>query len=117
MEARKVGADPFRVKKRRMVEVEGGAVPRSVTFYCNHGRSHGNQVGKKEVKTPAAKRCSRASEQRRLLYSECTCSFVVIPDPSVFVGGNVDSDQEEEHDSDEEAEGGPPTTKTLFFFY
>ena len=110
MEARKVGADPFRAKKRRMVEVEGGAVPRSVTFYCNHGRSHKDQVGRKEVKTPAAKRSSRASEQRRLLYSECTCSFVVIPDPGVFVGASVDSDQEEEDDSDEEAEGGPPTS-------
>jgi hypothetical protein len=105
MEARKVGADPFRVKKRRMVTVEGGAVPKSVTFYCNHSRAHPDQVRKKELKTPSATRSSRESERRRLLYSECACCFVVVPDPGVYLGANNDSG-EEGAEAEEEADGG-----------
>jgi hypothetical protein len=110
MEARKVGADPFRPKRRRMVEVEGGSVPRSVTFYCNHSRLHKDQVGKKELKRPEAERKSRDSEARRLLYSECPCSFVVVPDPSAFLGANVEDAHQDEVDGEEGeegAEGGP----------
>ena len=110
MEARKVGADPFRPKRRRMVEVEGGSVPRSVTFYCNHSRLHKDQVGKKELKRPEAERKSRDSEARRLLYSECPCSFVVVPDPSAFIGANVEDAHQDEVDGEEGeegAEGGP----------
>jgi hypothetical protein len=112
MEARKVGADPFRPKRRRMVQVEGGSVPRSVTFYCNHSRLHKDQVGKKELKRPEAERNSRNLEARRLLYSECPCSFVVVPDPSVFLGANVEDAQDEvdAEEEEEDAEGGPKTS-------
>ena len=108
MEARKVGSDPFRPKKRRSVMLEGCSVPRTVSFYCNHGRAHGDQTGRRAKKAPEAKRSGREQEARHILYSECPCCFVVVPDPSVFVGANGDSDEDERELLEEEgdAEGG-----------
>ena len=78
MEARKIGADPFRVKRRRMIQVEGGAIPKTVTFYCNHARAHKDQAGRKRPKSADAARSSRVQEGRHILYSGCSCSFNVI---------------------------------------
>ena len=46
MGVRKDGADAFRVKRRRRIQVQGGTIPKSVTFYCNHGRAHGDEAGR-----------------------------------------------------------------------
>ena len=45
MGVRKDGADAFRVKRRRRIQVQGGTIPKSVTFYCNRGRAHGDEAG------------------------------------------------------------------------
>ena len=77
MGVRKDGADAFRVKRRRRIQVQGGTIPKSVTFYCNRGRAHGDEAGRESKRTPNASRNSRAQEARRIIYSGCSCSFVV----------------------------------------
>ena len=47
MRVRKDAADAFRVKRRRPIQVQGGTITKSVTFYCNHGSAHGDEAGRK----------------------------------------------------------------------
>ena len=54
MRVRKDAADAFRVKRRRPIQVQGGTIPKSVTFYCNHGRAHGDEAGRESKRTPDA---------------------------------------------------------------
>jgi hypothetical protein len=77
MGVRKDGADAFRVKRRRRIQVQGGTIPTSVTFYCNHGRAHGDEAGRESKRTPDASSNSRAQEARHIIYSGCSGSFVV----------------------------------------
>ena len=67
MGVRKDGADAFRVKRRRRIQVQGGTIPKSVTFYCNRGRAHGDEAGREGKGTPDASRNSRAQEARRII--------------------------------------------------
>jgi hypothetical protein len=77
MGVRKDGADAFRVKRRRPIQVQGGTIPKSVTFHCNHGRAHGDEAGRESKRTSDASSNSRAQEARHIIYSGCSCSFVV----------------------------------------
>jgi hypothetical protein len=46
LEVQKVGSDPVRPNIKRKLQIGGVSVPSLVNFYCQHGRSHGDQVGK-----------------------------------------------------------------------
>jgi hypothetical protein len=105
VEARKIGADPFRVKRRRLIQVEGGAIPKTVTFYCNHARAHQDQAGRKRPKSADAARSSRVQEGRHILYSGCSCSFNVIPDLANFLGADALGRNEEEGEEIEGEDG------------
>jgi hypothetical protein len=59
LEVQKVSSDSVRPNIRRYVDIAGCKVPSQVHFYCRHGRSHGNQEGRKPPKNPESKRASR----------------------------------------------------------
>ena len=88
MGVRKDGADAFRVKRRRPIQVQGGTIPKSVTFYCNRGRAHGDEAGRESKRNPDASSNSRAQEARRIIYSDSMFLFFCCDaDASAFVVG------------------------------
>jgi len=103
LEVQKVGSDPVRPNIKHKLVIGGCSVPSVVNFYCCHGRSHGEQVGKKPVKDATKRRASRSTEPRSILFSKCCLSFNVVLDPSFLHGV-------EEGDSD--AEDGPASHAT-----
>ena len=73
MGVRKDGADAFRVKRRRPIQVQGGTIPTSVTFYCNRGRAHGDEAGGESKRTHDA-----TSPQATVAHRKHGVSFIPV---------------------------------------
>jgi len=93
-EVQKVGSDPVRPKIRKRVDIRGELVPPVVSFYCCHRRTHPKRD--KPAKNPDAKRVERKQESRSFLYSQCTCCFNIVLDPSELEGLVIAHESESE---------------------
>ena len=99
LHVQKVGSDPVRPNIKRKLQIGGVSVPSLVNFYCQHGRSHGDQVGKKPVKDTSKHRASRSAEPRSILFSKCCLSFNIVLDPSFLHGVEEEDSDAEDHPS------------------